>query len=214
MAFEWKLDAESAKRDGVGGRIKEPGAYSGVLKQVYEIISPKKGSKGLHFSFEGLDGSKAEMDLWTHSPDGAPYLSAQTVNAMMVILKLRGFRTVQGKHKAYDFDLAKEVEKNGEIAPDFLNKPIGILVNIEEHYNVNSGKTSVKPVIVSVYDPETGFTASEILNKAIEPKMKANVEKGLRVVPDKSGSIQKAAMTTATGYEENTASSMSDAPWD
>jgi len=152
--LSFKLDVASAAREAAGSRITEPGAYTGTFKQCYLFQSTQKKSNGVRLSFQSDSGEKTDIELYVSDAQGKPFLSMQTINALMMVMKVKEMNPQEGKVMQYDYDEKKEVETTAPVLRELMNKPIGLLLNMEGQVS-KSGKVFYKPVIVASFDPAT-----------------------------------------------------------
>jgi hypothetical protein len=189
--MDYTLNAEAAKQaDNLFSKIEEKGKYLGVLTRAEQIVS-KKGSKGVDFSFKTDTGATADyLTIWTHNGDGKQLQGFNTLMAMMTCLRVKELKAEDGEVEKYDRDEQKRIKAVAPIFKALMNKPIGLLVHMEE-YEKTAGGTAWKPAISAPFDAD-GFTASEILNKSKQPETLAKMVQALRDRPLKNGASKPA----------------------
>lgn len=184
---EYVYDSEAAsKADDVANRIDQSAAYVGQFAVVHAIESTK-GTTGLHFEFESPGGGKAGFDCWTHKEDGTPVFGNNQVQAMMAVLGLKGLKSVEGKHEAWED--GKRVEVEGEVFPELCKKDIGLVLQ-KEKYTKGDGKEAFRMNLYGIFHPVTKFTSSELKEKKAKPE---KLEKMLRALKDKDSRVAATA---------------------
>ena len=169
MSLAYNLDSDMAREgDSIGSnRIMESGGYEGEFTMAKETIS-RKGTQGVEFSFRGPSGEAKYLTLWTQNKDGEQLYGMSVLNAIMTCLKIRSVNPVNQMINEYDFDAKQNVDKPAVVYPDFMNKPIGIVLQKEEYLN-SSGIVKEKFNLFASYEDSTRKTALEILdNKPAE----------------------------------------------
>jgi hypothetical protein len=166
------LDVNLAKQsDSHGGAIKESGAYIGTITRA-QALRPQSGSKGVGFSIKTDDGLTANyLDIYTHKATGEALNGLKTVMAILACTKTRQANVGQISFDKYDKETKSDVRVNAQGYPDLMGKRIGLL--LKQELTTYEGKDKSSLVVYGVYEADTGFTASEILDKATMPeKMK------------------------------------------
>lgn len=188
--MDYTLDSNAAKQaDNLFSRIDEKGAYLGTITRAEQVTS-KKGTRGVDLSFKSDTGATADyLTLWTHNGDGKQLQGFNALMAIMTCLRVKGLKAEAGEVEKYDQDQQKRVKVNVPLFNELMNKPIGLLIHMEE-YEKRDGSTAWKPAISAPYDKD-GFTASEILNQS---KTAATLDKMIAGLRDKP--LKKAAGTT------------------
>jgi hypothetical protein len=174
----YTLDTEAAKQaDNGGARITETGKYVGQFTKAKKVLSTK-GTRGIEFTFESTSGQTADyLTTWTINAEGDHIYGFKQLMALMTCLKARTIDVKPGKVEEYDRDSNGMVVRDVELYPALMNKPIGILLQMEE-YQKKDGSVGEKAAFAGFFDPQTEQTAAEILEKR-EPealaKMVANL---------------------------------------
>ena len=187
------LDMNSARKADNGGsqRIDSTGAYVGTFTKARKVTA-KSGTVGIEFEF--VDASEASADyltIYTHKADGTPIYGLNHINALMACLRLRSIESGTVKVELWDSVAKQRVPTQVEGFPDLMNKPIGVVFQMEE-YITNSGETRQRPVMVGFFDPHSKLMASEILDKKVKPEA---LEKFLgRLVPVKKANASNGYM--------------------
>jgi len=165
MYYDYDKQAAFAA-DTAGGRITEKGKYIGKFTRAEHITSKKTGTLGIEFDFIDNDGQRARLAIYTRKSDGTTVYGYKQLMAMLTCLKLRGLGDPQNlAARVYDFDEKKEVEKTVPQFVELLNKPIGLLIHMEEY---NEGKW--RPALSHTFEANTELMASEILELKNTPE--------------------------------------------
>ena len=181
--------ALARKADNTGSFITELGKYEGKITQAF-VVTAQTGTRGVGMSFES-GGQTANFTIYTYKSNGDPIMGLEQINALMTCLKLHGIKPVGGKIKQWDRDAKAEVFVEGEVFPELANKPIGIAFETEGYFGGNGNEYSrVVPKIF--FQPGTGLTASEILDRKTQGAKLEKIVASLRHRPAK-------ARTGATG---------------
>lgn len=162
---EYTLDTEAAKQaDTGGGRITESGKYVGVFTKAKKVLS-KKGTQGIEFSFQSSGGQSADyLSVWTINADGDQIYGFKQLMAIMTCLKVRDIDPKYATVQEYDRNTNGMIEVQIEAYPALENKPIGVLLQMEE-YEKKDGTVGEKPSFAGFFDPRTEQVATEILEK-------------------------------------------------
>ena len=189
----YALNTEAAKAaDSTGNRITERGKYIGKFTRAQHIESDK-GTKGIDFDFEADNGQKARFSIYTMKADGTHLYGYKLLMAIMTVLKLRSLAEPQLRvAKVYDFDAGREVEKNVPQFIELLDKPIGLLLVMEEY---KEGKW--RPTPVGVFQADTELVASEILDRKTQPTALPKMIERLRDRPMQNRSSYAASHADA-----------------
>lgn len=157
---EYRLNPEAAKAAGAGTRITETGKYAGQITVAASVVSSQKGSEGIEVSFEAEDGRTADyMTIWTHSKDGGELPGFRMLNALMTCMKVRELKASKGQAP----DGRDGATKEAFVYPALCQR-VGLLLQRENYIN-SKGAEGFKFDIVLPFDPVTGQSAAEILNR-------------------------------------------------
>jgi len=185
MYYDYDKQAALAA-DSTGGRITEKGKYIGKFTRAEHITSPKTGTVGIEFDFVTNDGLRARFNLYTRKSDGTTIYGYKQLMTLMTCLRLRGLADPQNRTaRVYDFDAKREVEKTVPQFVELLNKPIGLLMHMEEY---NEGKW--RPSFSHAFEASTELMATEILNEKVVPERLPKVLASLQDRPLKEGNGQ------------------------
>jgi len=155
--------------DNTSNRISEKGKYIGLFTRA-EHITSKTGTEGIDFDFVTRDGSRARFALYTRKSDGTTTYGYKQLMAIMTCLRQNGLSEPQHRPaRVWDFDTAKEVEKTVPQFIELLNKPIGLLIHMEEYTN-NQGESKWRAGFAYAFEASTELMASEILEQKAVPE--------------------------------------------
>ena len=211
--MEYQLDTNAARQaDVLHSRIEEKGQYLGVITRA-EPVTSKKGSKGVDFSFKANSGATADyLTIWTNGADGKQLQGYNLLMAIMTCLRVKGLSAELGEVEKYDRDLKKRIKTQTPIFKELMNKPIGLLIHMEQ-YEKTDGGTAWKPAISAPFDAN-GFTASESLSQAKEATTLDKMVAALRDRPLKDGhaTAPQSSMQQTGGSFDDLASDTPFAP--
>lgn len=174
------LDTKSARdADRLSNAIREAGKYVGVITRAQKLTSTK-GTEGIGISFKTDDGATANyLDLYTVNAKGDKLPSMAIVQAILCCTKTKSAAKGSITFETYDKEAGAVIKKTANGYPDLIGKRIGFLLQQELSTNPENGKENDRVIIYGVFEADTGFTASEILDKAVKPekldKMYANL---------------------------------------
>lgn len=179
----YTLNPEDARKaDQRGGVINETGKYIGKFTRA-EDIKASSGTKGIDFSFVSNSGQKARFALYTVKSDGARIsIGHGFVMALMTCLKVREIKPQIMLVKKWDADANAEIDAQAPCFADLMGKPIGVLLEAEE-YEKRDHTTGTRMVLAGVFQADTELTASEILDKKIQPEQLSKIVMTLRDRP-------------------------------
>lgn len=164
----YALNPQTARKaDQTGNRITEIGKYVGTFTQA-EDITASTGTKGVALRFES-NGQSANLSLYTRKSNGEEIMGMQALMAIMTCMRLRGIKPVAGTVKTWNRDTKQEETKSAQVFPDLCGKPIGLLLETED-YAKNDGGLGTRMVIAGIFQADTEFTASEILDQKTKPE--------------------------------------------
>ncbi len=159
---------EARLADNRSSSITESGAYIGVITRA-EQLNSKNGASGLGLSFKSDSGATANyLDLYTMNAKGETLPSSSIVNALLVCLKQK--QVPDGEITVERWDKEAKATYKEKVAgyPSLIDKRIGLLLQKEISTNDKTGSDNDRMVIYGVFEADTGFTASEILDKALK----------------------------------------------
>lgn len=202
----YALDTEAAKAaDSTGSRISERGKYKGQFTRAQHIVADS-GTKGIDFDFTAESGQKARFSIYTVKSDGTKIYGLKQLMAIMTVLKLRNLADpVSTPARIYDYDLGKEVDAAVPQFAELLNKPIGLLLTMEEY---KPGKW--RPNLAGIFQAETELVASEILDRKTQPQTLAKMVERLQDKPFKGQQAAAAGQGPTAG---SPADMDDDIPW-
>lgn len=184
---------EARKADKTSSVIRETGMYKGVITRAEKLVS-KSGTKGVGFSFKADDGSTANyLDVYTEKATGEPLWGANIVQAILCCAKVKDAPDGTITAEKWDREVSELVKADVPGYPALMGKRIGLVLQkeIQSHYQTGADQERIN--IVRVFEADTGFTASEILDKAVKAEKLAEFMKTLPPVRDsrKKGAAQK-----------------------
>lgn len=161
----YTLDTDAAKQaDSGSGRINETGKYIGQFTKAKKVLS-NKGTQGIEFAFEANNGQSADfLSVWTINADGDRIYGYKQLMALMTCLRAKEIDSRNGEVEEYDAATKQMVKRKAEVFPALMNKPIGVLLQMEE-YEKKDGTVGERPVFAGFFDAQTEQTAAEILDK-------------------------------------------------
>ena len=194
--MDYQLDTNAAKKaDVIFSKIDTKGKYMGVLTRAEQVTS-QKGSVGVDLSFKAGSGESADyLTLWTHNKDGKQLMGFNTLMAIMTCLRVRELKAQDGEVEKYDSAQQKRVKVTVPLYRELMDKPLGLLIHMEE-YAKTAGGTAWKPVIAAAFDKDE-FTASEILNKSVQPEALPKMVMALRDRPLKNAVLSSAGASSS-----------------
>ena len=208
--MNYTLDATAARQaDKFNARIEKTGKYIGILNRA-EPVTSKNGAQGIDFSFKSESGESSDyLTIWTHGKDGSQLRGFNLLMAMMTCLRVKELTPTPGRIEKYNVDTKQREEVTVPLFLELMNKPVGILVQMEE-YQKTAGGNAWRPVIFSTFDKDE-FVATEILNKSVKPEILPKMVEALRDKPIKASVGNSAPKTEhPTG---SVADFEDDIPW-
>lgn len=198
------LDANEAKKaDNVSNIIRETGKYTGVITRAEKLLS-KNNVQGFGLSFKADDGSTANyLDLYTIKPDGSKLFGLGFVQAILACTKTK--QADEGKIEVEKWDKeAKQTYKeqvNGY--PSLIGKRIGLLLQKELTTNIKTGADAERLNVYGVFEADTGFTSSEILDRKTQPEQLDKIYKQLMSLPlrDSRNKTQTANTQSSSNHD-------------
>lgn len=200
----YALDQNAARKaDSTGNQINEIGKYVGKFTQAEDIVA-KTGTKGIALNFESDAGQKARISLYTMKSDGTHIMGFDSLMAVLTCMSLRGIKPQTGIVKFWDNDQRKESERHGSVFPELCARPIGLLLETEE-YEKQDGSVANRMVLAGVFQADTEFTASEILDRKTKPEHLEKMVARLHHRPMK-GAKKPASLLAHGGYDDHSSS--------
>lgn len=176
------LDRNAAcAADNKSAFIDEAGKYIGAFTRA-ELVKGQTGSVGLGLTYKVENGGEAQFYINTgYLKDGQMQQNnggIQTVSAILACLRLNtsGDPATITVEK-WNADLKQREQTQVQGFPALMNKPIGLLIQME--IEKNSEKGLPRPTIYAPFSAESEKTASEILGKVAAP---TKLEKMVQVV--------------------------------
>lgn len=167
----FKTDFNEAKNaDRTNQSIKTSGKYIGVITRAEKLLS-KKDTQGVGFSFKTDNGDTANyLDIYTMNAKGEKLPGYALVNAILCCARLREVTDGIIEFEKWDKDAKAMVKAKAEGYPELMGKRIGFLLQQELSTNIETGADSDRVNVYGVFEADTGFTASEIVDKATKPE--------------------------------------------
>lgn len=202
--MNYQFDPELAKNaDVFFSKIEHSGSYTGVFTRAEQVKS-KKGTVGIEFSFKADTGENANyLSIWTHNAEGKAIHGYSTLMAIMACFRCQSLAVENGEVEKFDDATKKRVKVSVPLFKGLMNKPINLLIQMEE-YVKNSGGTGWKANIILPFD-KGGFTASEIVAKATTPILAAKI---LATLKDKPLKVSVNSNAFTSDNSENPAHGM------
>lgn len=174
----YELDPQAAsKADTIGAYLSDTGKYVGKFTRAEKLVSEKKGTDGIGFTFKAEDGRECRFDIWTRKGNGEPLTGLNQVNAIMACLQVRKV-TIANEPVRRWVD-GKEVTVDGQVFPELQSKPIGLLLRSEEYAKIKNGKetgeTGWRMAPFAIFQAGTELMASEILSQKTKPEQLGKV---------------------------------------
>jgi len=158
----YEFDKPAALAADTPSRISEKGKYIGTFTRA-ECVRSKTGTEGIDFDFVTQGGARARFALYTRKQDGTTTYGYKQLMALLACLKLRGLADPQPtRARVYDPDAGGEVEKVVPQFTEMLNKPVGLLIHMEEYAN-GQGESKWRAGFAHAFAADTELMASEIL---------------------------------------------------
>lgn len=196
----YEFDPQAAtKADTIGSYISDTGKYVGKFTRAEKLVSEKKGTDGIGFTFKSEDGRECRFDIWTRKGNGEPLSGLNQVNAIMACLQVRKVSIVSEPVRRWQE--GRETTVDGQVFPELQNKPIGLLLRSEEYAKVKdgyeTGEYGWRMGVFAIFQAGTELMASEILNRKTKPEQLAKV---VGMLADKPLKKKTAGASGNTGY--------------
>lgn len=161
--------ADARQADNRSAVINETGKYIGTITRAERLLSKNKAT-GLGLSFKDGSGATANyLDLYTHNASGETLPSNSIVNALLVCLRTKEVPDGQIEVERWDKEAKTTYKELVDGYPILMGKKIGLLLQKELSTNTNTNEDVERMVIYGLFEADTELTASEILDKAIQP---------------------------------------------
>ncbi len=201
------LNVNEARRSDSGGVIRETGTYKGVITRAEKLLS-EKGTRGVGFSFKADDGATANyLDIYTAKENGELLWGNSLVQSILCCCKLKDVPEGKITYEKWTRDQGiVPTEVPGY--PALMNKRIGLILQREWYSHYQTGEDKERVIIVGVFEADTGFTASEILDKKTKPEKLDQKLKAL--LPVRDSRKKGAAPASVTPLNANAAADFDD----
>jgi hypothetical protein len=174
--------------------IDEKGKYVGKFTRA-EDITASSGTRGIAFTFETDDGQKSNFSIYTIKSNGEKLGDYGTLMAIMTVLGVRDIKPAKAVSTVWDKEAGGNVQKTLTQFPELLNKPIGVLLAMEEYAKkqngVETGETGWSVRLNAVFQADTELTAAEILDRKTSPAKLPLLVAALRDRPLKKSAGQQ-----------------------
>lgn len=189
------LDPKEARKADGNSAIRETGKYIGIITRA-EKITASTGTVGLGLSFMADDESTANyLDTYFSS----------NIHAILACTKTKQADEGSINFESYDKDAKGLVKKTAVGYPALMGKRIGLL--LQRELSVYQGKNQDRVAIAGIFEADTGFTASEILDRKTEPAQLAKMYTYLMLTPvkgshDTSTTRQQAPASAGGNFDD------------
>lgn len=157
-----KFDLDTTAAKTIGGHIDSKGAYIGEFVEAWEILS-KNGVPGIHLAFKDEKGQTANnLDVYTHSKDGAPLPGYNTINQIMTCLQLRTMSSVDEAIMVFNRETKQMEPDRKNVFRDLIGKKIGLVLRCEPYIGKSGPVNAVK--IFMPFEAKTRRSAREVLD--------------------------------------------------
>lgn len=217
----YALDQKAAREaDQFGAYLNETGKYKGKFTRAEKLISERKGTHGVGFTFESDDKRTTRFDVWTINGQGEHLQGYKFINALLVCLKVRQVTEVAGQVDRYNWDTKQTEKANATLFPELMNKPVGMVLRSTEYEKMRdgmkTGETGWRLEPVLPFEAEGEFTSSEILDRKTKAEKLTAVLATLEDRPLKTRPSAQAAdnsaprsTTASSGFDDMS----DDIPW-
>jgi hypothetical protein len=182
--------------------IDEKGKYVGKFTRA-EDITAASGTRGIAFTFETNEGQKSNFSIYTIKKDGEKLGDYGTLMAIMTCLGIKDIKPAQVVSTVWDKEVGGNVQKTLTQFPELLNKPVGVLLAMEEYAKkqngVETGETGWSVRLNAVFQADTELTAAEILDRKTSPQKLALLVAALRDRPLKKTAAQQSYVPAPAG---------------
>jgi len=183
--------ADQEERVSSGGsRYDTSGCYTAIIKMA-KVNVADSGAIGITLELEDADGNKTYITEWIQSGTAKGNKTTYTDKKSGDEINLPGFTKIKNLNflinnvfglpdsepkqiQEYDYEAKQDALVNKDVVVSWIEKPIGICVQMtkEDKYN-DEANFVVKPIVEHFYDPTTDLFGSEKMNsKPAENKAK------------------------------------------
>lgn len=160
----YTADPTAARQANANNYIDQTGKYVGEFT-LAEVVTSKKGTEGIEFSFKSQDGQQANyLTLWTHNERGESLYGYKILSAIMTVMGVGEIVPKTGNIKDKDGN-----PRQVTAFPALHGKPVGLLLQ-KEFYIKRDGSEGYKFNIHAPFQAGTDLTAKEILDGAKEAR--------------------------------------------
>jgi hypothetical protein len=119
--------------------------------------------------------------------------------AIMTCLGIKDIKPAQVVSTVWDKEVGGNVQKTLTQFPELLNKPIGILLAMEEYEKRDNSGTGWSARLNAAFQADTELTAAEILDRKTSPQKLALLVAALRDRPLKKLAAQQSYVPAPAG---------------
>src|ERR1051326_3913529 len=197
------LNDELAKSaDKLNGFITQSGKYIGTITRAQKMIGRSNGTLSLGLSFKADIGLTAEyLNIYYESGDGRRLSGMADVNAIFKCANVNTLREGKIKFDAWDKIARKRLEFEKDGFPDLMYKRIGLLLQKELFTDYNNTDKE-RMIIVGIFQADTEFTASEIIDKKTKPEILEKMLANLASKPIKNSRLNKTTTESLNSFSE------------
>jgi len=183
----YKLDPQAAKEaSSLSNRITEKGQYTGTFTRAQHITT-QNGVEGIDFDFVTDDEKRARFFLYTRRENGDTIYGYKQLMAILTCMKLTGLQAPQTRSATiWDYETQEEKQTDVPQFVDLLNRPIGLLLHMEEYKPTQGENTKWRVAFSHAFEAQTGLMAGEILDKKTTPEQLPKAVASLRDKPLKT----------------------------
>lgn len=207
----YQLDHQAAREaDTFGAYLSETGKYIGTFTRAEKLISNKKGTHGIGFTFE-CSGQTTRFDIWTMDAQNQHLSGFKALNAIMTCLGMKSIAPRPGKVEKKNWETNQTEVVDAEVFPGLMGKQIGLALQKTEYEKIRdghkTGETGWRLELVAPFRAADEFTASEILDHKTEPKKLTAIVSRLADRPLKSRPVQNERQpqsSSSSGFDDMT----------
>lgn len=161
---------DARKADNFSTVLRQTGKYTGVITRAQALTS-KKGTQGLGLSFKSDDGATANyLDIYTAKANGEKLRGNNLVQAILCCLKLRTAKDGNITFDRWDKESGEMCRVTELGYPELMGRRIGLILQEEIQEHSITGEPVNRLNIVAIFEADTGFTSTEILDKKTKPE--------------------------------------------